>query len=304
MIECKLDKTIHSSLEELHKYIRKFHIKQADYYCEYYPRNDLLTGEKIDFKDYNQYFNQDFKNKNNLKKWLKTNPEEGMMWIKNWYEKRINEKQLKFALSQIELQLLDFVDIEWMDKHLEGGYNKLCQELNLPRKFYEKIHNIDYNQSIEIIQDTREKKELKFPNHIKIIKDKLSYGDMSLSYDQHIVVERKSLIDVCGSLSKGYERFCKEFERAKECSGYIIVCIEGPISDFKSISYLPHTKHVKATYQFLGHRIREIYKNFENVQFCFCLGRKHISKVIEYILKTGYEIKTTDIQLLIDKELL
>ena len=51
------------------------HIKQAQYYEQYFPRLDLSTNEKIPYKNSEQYFSQCFLNKTNLKKYLQEKPQ-------------------------------------------------------------------------------------------------------------------------------------------------------------------------------------------------------------------------------------
>ena len=60
-----------STIEELLATLKKFKIKQKDYFEDTFPRRDLLTGEKIEYKNIDNYFNSDFKDKNSLKKYIK-----------------------------------------------------------------------------------------------------------------------------------------------------------------------------------------------------------------------------------------
>jgi hypothetical protein len=296
------DNTEHATLKALHAHLRHFHIKQANYYEQYFPRADKLTNEKIPFKDYNQYFSTDFANQNNFKKWIKLNPVEGQKWVVDRLIKRKTEKGLKFAPSEIELRLQGLPSILWIDLYLPGGYSRICQDIGLPSRYSSATPTVDLGKPLDIIEDTREQKGLKFSAHIKVSRQKLEYGDIALASSQLVAVERKSLVDLCGTISAGYERFTREIERAKDDGGYLVVCVEESFDNFKSISYLPHTKHVKASYSFLAHRIREICEKFDNVQFCFCDGRPHMARVVEFVLKTGDSIRTIDLQLLIDSK--
>ncbi len=68
-----------------------------------------------------------------------------------------------------------------------------------------------------IIQDTREQKPLWDPAYYEVKMHKLDEGDYTtlLLYNKaHI--ERKSGIDLYGSIIQGHERFVKEIKRAKE----------------------------------------------------------------------------------------
>jgi len=78
-----------------------------------------------------------------------------------------------------------------------------------------------------IITDTREQKPLKFmkTGFIKdVVTEKLDVGDYSIKGLQHkIAIERKSPIDLFGTLGKGHERFKRELERAKDHEFFAIV---------------------------------------------------------------------------------
>lgn len=111
-----------------------------------------------------------------------------------------------------------------------------------------------------ILIDTREKvnqhiigrlSELKIPYKLK----KLDYGDYSfewngVDYSNKIVVERKASADeVIGNLTKGRERFRKEFERAKGCK--VILLIEQTIEELEKGNFRS-TMSVKDLKSFLN----------------------------------------------------
>lgn len=85
-----------------------------------------------------------------------------------------------------------------------------------------------------IIKDSREKKGWNFrasANCRGMIVRKLETGDYSLvDYEDLIMIERKSLSDLWGTLLTSRERFIKEMERAKEIPIRYLV-IEGTLSD-------------------------------------------------------------------------
>ena len=84
-------------------------------------------------------------------------------------------------------------------------------------------------EGLKILQDSREQRPLKFK--IEAIKTCLNVGDyaalFSDNYQYPVVFERKGIGDLFGTLSKGYERFKKCIERAKEQNIKIIIAIEG-----------------------------------------------------------------------------
>lgn len=98
-------------------------------------------------------------------------------------------------------------------------------------------------KSMEIIVDTREKKN----SHITALLDerkcsykaqKLDYGDYTCTYasgknntvsiENIAVIERKANLDeLAGNITKGRERFEREFLRAREAGAKVFLMIEG-----------------------------------------------------------------------------
>lgn len=81
---------------------------------------------------------------------------------------------------------------------------------------------------MNIVVDTREQKPLWQKN---IITKGLKTGDYSIEgFEDKIAIERKSVADLFGSLSRGHARFKKELERAQSLDFFAIV-VEGSIDD-------------------------------------------------------------------------
>ena len=81
----------------------------------------------------------------------------------------------------------------------------------------------------KIIIDTREQKPLWKEGKAAVI-GTLKTGDYSIvGYEDKIAIERKSLMDLFGTLGKGHKRFKKELERALELD-YFAIIIEGSYS--------------------------------------------------------------------------
>ena len=59
-------------------------------------------------------------------------------------------------------------------------------------------------------------------------------------------------------------------------------------------------KNVKATPEFIFHKVRRISQKFPNVQFLFVNGRKEASRIIERIFTAGCAHKQVDLQLAYD----
>jgi ERCC4-type nuclease len=95
----------------------------------------------------------------------------------------------------------------------------------------------DFRKYARILVDTREKNNFGIinffnENEIKWKSHKLDFGDYSLevdgrSYETRIIIERKgSLDELAGNLTKGRERFCREFERAHKEKCQVTLMIE------------------------------------------------------------------------------
>ena len=113
------------------------------------------------------------------------------------------------------------------------------------------------------------------------------------------------LSDFIGTLSGGYERFIKEIERAQEADAYLVVLVEDNLNNAMSFPYLPHiSKKVKATPEFIFHRVRDIIQKYPHTQFLFVNGRKEASRVIERIFTCGCVHEKVDLQYAYDTKVL
>lgn len=283
-------------LEDSH-YFKAHKIKQKDYFQKFYENFDLLTGEEIEFKSKESFFNTDFVNKNNLKEYLQSkSEEEGIKYCENWLKRRKEYKSLEYQLSEFECKSLCFPSIAYIEKTFGmGSYNKICENVGLKVKYNYHCKLELENKELEIICDTREQNLLRFKN-IQI--EKLDYGDYYCHTGNNPVsIERKSLIDLVGTISQGYERFQKEIDRCKADNNYLIVVIEEKYSNLLSFSYLPHMKRVQASEIFVLHRIRELLLKYpKNLQFLCVDGRKESVRVIEDIFKITNNIREIDLQ--------
>ena len=90
---------------------------------------------------------------------------------------------------------------------------------------------------MRIIIDTREKLPLLFPG-LEIETRKLDEGDYNIKeLEDIIVVERKSLIDLYGTLTHGHTRFKKEIQRSLKKGKYIYIFVEGSEAEFYSMKW-------------------------------------------------------------------
>ena len=274
--------------------IKKFKIKQSDFFEEHYARFDKLTSEKIPFKSIDKYFSSHFINKNNLKKYLKESPD-AAIFAKQLLKERIELKQLHFALNEVELSSLSYPPIKYYQE--KYGYNKLCNELGVISKYDYSQKTFSYKQDkLTIICDTREQKPLKFLGH-NIINTRLNFGDYSvLGRENILAIERKSLQDLIGSAISGYERFYKEFQRVKDAGAYLVVVIEENLNTCLNYDLIPYIrKYSKISPGVLFHNIRELIQNFP-CQFIFCAGRKDASETIIKLFNAEVDIRVCDLQ--------
>ena len=307
---CKVDGKEFKDEKSLHLALRGYGLNKEKYYHQYYPKKDLLTGETINFKTKEQYLNSDFNDKNNMKKWLKSQPlENSKEYCVDLLKKRKKDKNLIYSPCQIELRTIMSPSIVFYNKIFDDYYD-VCSSLGLENKF---IHpknisnqfNFKLNKNDTIYVDTREQNWLKFniPFEIKT----LPYGDYTCSNDNcNCYIERKSLSDFISTLSVGnLERFKKEIEKARQNQSYLVVVIEEKLQSALSFQYLPHiSKKIKATPEFIFHNVRSLLQEYDNLQFLFVDGREEMKRTIEAVLASKCFYKRVDLQLAYDLKLL
>ncbi len=289
-------------------------VKEKDYYEKYWPKQDMLTGEKLEFKNPEQYDFTDFKDKKNLKTYIETNTKDFVLnYLANSLKKRLKIKNSFCLPSEFELKSLQFPTLKYLEKKytsyvfrelldlINNGVTKI-NEVILSKNFHNNELN-EINKKLEFIVDSREQSVLDLQN-IQI--EKLCYGDYSIkNNNDKIYIERKSLTDFIGTLSQGYERFQKELERCKKDNGYLIVLIEEKYSNILGFNYLPHCKRIKASPEFIMHNARELLRLYPfNLQILAVDGRKEAARVINKIFKLEENPRSIDLQYYYDKELL
>ena len=307
---CKVDGKEFKDEKSLHLALRSYGLNKEKYYHKYYPKKDLLTGEVINFKSKEQYFNSDFNDKNNMKKWLKTQPiEVAQDYCKGILKKRKEEKNIIYSPSQVELRTIMSPSIIFYNKIFEDYYD-LCSSLGLENKF---IHPQNISNQFKnklslrdlIYVDTREQNWLRF--NIPFEMKTLPYGDYTCSNNNcNCYIERKNLSDFISTLSSGnLERFNNEILRAKKNGAYLVVIVEEKLSNALSFQYLPHiSKKIKATPEFIFHNARTLLQEHSNLQFLFVDGREEMKRVIEFIFASKCFYKKIDLQLAYDMGLL
>lgn len=133
---------------------------------------------------------------------------------------------------------------------------------------------------LSIIIDSREQLPLQFTHKsITATKvQKLDVGDYAAEFDDGyrppVVFERKSLGDLYGTLSAGYDRFKNEIERAKVSETKIIIITEGTLT--KTLFGNIHSSRTPQSivYQLFTIRIRY------GIETVFCSSREEIAEYI------------------------
>jgi len=299
---CKLDNSTHEDIVGVHAVLKRFRVKQADYHHEYNPRYNVTNGKLIPYKSYDQYMSQDFENKNELKSWIKSDPQAAKTWAINWLKKRKEEKGLAYAPSQIELRTLVCPSMPYYD--MIGGYYNICRALGYSDRYTDdRLVFTPLPKDVVVIQDSREQLSLKL--NIKTEISKLDYADYTLvsPHNKGIYIERKSLSDCCGTLSKGNERFRRELERATRKGHYIVMLVEEKLASFQSIEFLPHTKQIQASSAYVAKQLRDLLTDFPfSFQAVFVDGRAEAARVLIRLFEMGEQVKSIDLQRAVEKE--
>lgn len=312
---CKIDNSEWDTLEDMHDFLRR-RMKRSDYYELYYPKKCRQTGEKISFKDYKQYFAQDFKDKIAMKQWFKANPVEAKEWAIEWLRKRKEEKGLVYAPSQVELRSLQCPSMPYYESI--GGYYAITQALGFKERYSIQVPKmVALPDNACVVVDTREQAPLKLP--VLTISAKVEEGDYALAppHDKGIYIERKGLGDFVGTLNcrkvtrkkKGddssFERFDRELARAVEKGSYIVMLVEASINDALGFEYLPQMKWTKVSASHVFKNLRDLLVKYPlNFQVVFASGRKDAATKMMNLFKMGVQVKTMDLQYAVEKGLL
>jgi hypothetical protein len=288
----------------LHRHIRVHKMMLAAYYQKHFPRYDIYDKTLIRFKSKEYYLTTDFNSRANLRLWLeKASKSEVKKYLSDYFIRRKERKKLIYAPTQVELRSLPVPGMKYLN-NLFGSYYQFCASLGLEIKytkphFYLPARNIS---KFKIIIDTRERLPLKFKLKTKV--DTLPFGDYKLDSDIttcDCYIERKSIPDLFGTLTSGYDRFKREIYRSKEAGANMVVVVEGSIDSVYQFPYLRQVfGKVKISPEFVFHGMRELIQEFPNIQFLFVNNRDEASRVIEKIFACNCEYKEVDLQFAYD----
>lgn len=134
---------------------------------------------------------------------------------------------------------------------------------------------------MKIIIDTREQLPLKFT--CETARECLPVGDYGGKFFDGtscaVVFERKSINDLYGSLSQGYERFKKEIIKSSENSIRLIIIIEGSLN-----TVLRGTPNSRRTPISIIHQLFTIRARY-GIETVFTNSRDEMSKYITHFFK-------------------
>jgi ERCC4-type nuclease len=278
---CLVDNSVHASLEDLHKHLRKFKITQEDYYLEFHKKKDLLTGENIPFKSVDQYLSAYFVNKNNMKAWYKQHPEEARTLSIKMLNERIQKKGLTTLPVEVELISCGLPSSKY---YYDGiGIEALKKETGLTSNYVYGLAFLAFGkEKLKIIIDSREQKPLNIKGHNTEVK-KLEFGDYAVEGQQNsFVIERKSLADLISSFVTNLDRVTRELQRAKDAGAYMVILCEESLNTALNYNYIPHfKKYTRVRPEVLFYNIRSLIQQF-GFQFVFCDGRDYFSAKITF----------------------
>jgi len=297
--DCKECSESFSSLKSLHAHIKKHNLMMGDYYVKHFQRKNKLTGSLLEFKNYDQYFESDFSNRNQMIEWCDTAPsqqvEEYLIYcLKN----RIETKQLSCAPSTIELYTAGLPTMD-LYKKVFGKYGKACNLCDVKPMFGDVMpheFNNEYGNH-KIFIDTREQQ----PLHFKISELlKLDVGDYAVSGDEYsyTYVDRKSFGDFCGTMTSFAARFVRELQRCREMGCYLFIVTEVDLYKMEAINKRSPKKY---NLNYVFHSMRDIQREFKDCcQFVFSGNRSNSEKIIPKLLCVGKKLWNVDVQYFLD----
>ena len=303
--KCQVCSTETGNFSALHRHIKKEHgLMPRDYYPLFFPRQDLFDNEPIDFKDIKQYFSTNFNSKYNFLKWIAPGGKEVQDYSIKILKERAEEKGTNLIPSHVELKSLfapHLNDYITLFNSVDSFKTVLC-EAGLKMKL-DAVQPEFKPGPMHVFVDTREQTPLNFSGGSEV--KKLIVGDYcpSEEFFCNVLVERKSLFDLAGTLTKGIERFAREVERAAELGIYLVVVTESSFSD--AFEYSPKNSFSqKIGGPFLFNKVRKFMTDYNNIQFVFAKNSDRSTQLIESIFRMGESAKLLDLEWLKDRQII
>ena len=279
-----------------HAHLKAHSTSIGEYYVDYYAKRDLYTNELLQFKNYDQYFSEDFNNVDNYLSWLKTtSPIKAKNHLIKYTRKRFENKNVKFTPPDLYYMLAQMPNIDYYRK-MWTSYSEFSEDLgvdswftkNLPKNFWETDC-----QDMQIFIDTREQKPLNLDNSVK---NKLDFGDYTAAgeYYSKTFVDRKAQDDFRQTFGKDIKRFRREMDRCVQFNSYMFIVVESSIEKIEEDNKV---SKFKSNLGYLWHNVRSLMIDYpENIQFVFAYSRAGAKKIIPKILYHGQRLWHVDVQ--------
>jgi len=286
-----------------HLHLKAHALTIGDYYVKHFDKRDLFTGDKLAFRNYDQYFRDNFNSYGNFMSWVYTAPkDEVKKYVKDKAVEKFQLKKIKTSPPNLFYDLSEMANI-FIYKKLWGSYsaflNDLCVEnwykKNLPDNFWD-----DGYEDIKIFVDTREKKPLRFENSVT---NKLDFGDYTAGGDLYskTFVDRKAQDDFRQTFGKDIARFRREMDRCVKFDSYMFVIAETTIDKLEENN---RVSKFKSNLGYLWHNVRGLMVDYpENLQIIFAHNRMGAKKLIPKILYHGQDLWRVDLQYFIDERI-
>jgi ERCC4-type nuclease len=292
------------SLRSFHCHLKAHSLRIGDYYVKHWAKKDPLAEELIPFKSYEQYSKQDFICYENLKQWLlKVDKRLAKEYTIERAKKKFNEKRVRVSPPNSFYILSEMADINEC-KRLFGTYKDFLDEIGLEAWFCRPVTkdfwDIDVEDRVQILIDTREQKPLNFKNKLE---SKLDFGDYTAGGNLYskTFVDRKSSEDFKQTFGMGADRFRREMDRCVQFNSFMFVVVESSIEKIEEENL---SSCHKSKLGFVWHNVREIMLEYpKNIQFIFAQSRAGAKKIIPKILFFGESLWNVDLQFFIDQRI-
>lgn len=286
-----------------HLHLKAHALTIGDYYVKHFNKKDLYSGEKIPFRNFDQYFRDNFINYDNFVAWMESAPQSDVKkYIQGRVEDKFEHKNIKISPPNLFYDLSEMANIYYYKKFW-GSYSKFLEKLKienyfkktLPQDFWDHEH-----KEMPIFIDTREKAPLRFD---KGVTNKLDFGDYTAGgeYYSKTFVDRKAQDDFRQTFGKDIERFRREMDRCVQFDSYMFVVAETTIEKLEDNNKV---SKFKSNLGYLWHNIRSLMIDYpENLQIIFACSRAGAKKIIPKILYHGNALWNVDLQYFIDERI-
>lgn len=287
----------------LHLHMKKHFDRIGDYYTKHYAKQDLFTGEPIPFKNYDQYFADNFTSLDNYMKWVKTAPKNQVKeYILKKFKEKIDHKELKYMPPSSFYDLYELANRVTIE-NVWGDYNEFCKEVGLQNPFNDTLpHGFwqDNPEDMKILIDTREQRPLNFSNGVS---HKLDFGDYAAAGEHFspTFVDRKSEDDFRSTFGRDHERFRREMDRCVKFDSYMFVVVESTLAQ---VEINNRSNPFRSNLAFVWHNVRDMIAKYpNNLQFIFAHNRAGAKKIIPKILYHGKTLWDVDVQYHLEKRI-